>query len=73
MYERRIRKDRDAEKKKYITPLPLANVNIRLDEKFSHRAKEDQHKHYKINAIEGPFKIHSILNTAPLIDRKQYK
>lgn len=70
MYERKIKKDRDFQKKKFITPLPLANVNIRLDQKFSHRLKEEKSNHSKINAVEGPFKIHSILNTAPLIDRK---
>lgn len=40
MYERKARKDRDKEKKKYISPMPINNVNIKLDEKFTHKLKE---------------------------------
>ena len=40
IYERKVRKDREKEKKKYIAPMPINNVNIKLDEKFTHKLKE---------------------------------
>ena len=71
-YERRVKKDREKEKKKYISPMPINNVNIKLDDKFMHRNKEVKVPRSDILSFtETQFKIHSMFNTTT--ERKKGK
>jgi hypothetical protein len=64
MYDRRVRKDRENERRKYILPVPVNSVNIRLDERFGHRQRGARASLTDSPLLpESQFKIHSMFNS----------
>lgn len=51
--------------------MPVNNINIRLDDRFSHRVKDHKASPAEVQTPENRFKIHSMFSTT--IERKKHR